>query len=154
MENCEIFLTPLIGLSSYHSWAPLTENLAGEKHLSLIANSNLAQLNRETLKSMSAKLHIHWNKFAFNLLSPLRALRLLNCPSLQICSIKLLNPLYHHKLNLQHLQHGRHETVDRGHETEDRRRETGDKRQETRDRRPETRDGDKRQETREVSLHW
>ena len=33
-----------------HSWAPLTENLAGEKRKSLIANSDLAQLNGKTLK--------------------------------------------------------------------------------------------------------
>ena len=32
-------------VSNTHSWAPLTENLAGDKRLSLIANSNLGQLN-------------------------------------------------------------------------------------------------------------
>ena len=29
-----------------HTWAPLTENLAGENLKALIANSNVAQLNR------------------------------------------------------------------------------------------------------------
>ena len=40
----------LIWLHEAHSWAPLTENLAGEERLSQIANSDLAQLNGETLK--------------------------------------------------------------------------------------------------------
>ena len=78
---------------------------------------------------------------------------MLNCPSPQICSIRLLNPLYRYKLNLQHLQYSMgdvrqetwgHETEDGRQKTGDRRRETGDRRQETGDRRQET--GDKRQE--------
>ena len=34
-----------------HSWAPLTENLAGEERWLLIANSELAKVNGKTLKS-------------------------------------------------------------------------------------------------------
>ena len=49
----------------HHSWAPLTENLAGEKHLSLIANTSLAQLNGETLKSKSAKFYVRYKKHVF-----------------------------------------------------------------------------------------
>ena len=90
-------------------------------------------------------------QIAFDPLSLLRALRLLNCPSPQICSIKSLNPLYRYELYLQHLQHGRRETGDRGHKTEDGGQETRDKRQETGDKRRETRG--RRQETREGSLH-
>ena len=85
----------------------------------------------------------------------LRALRLLNCPSLLICTIK---PQNHYQL---HLQHGRRETEDIGQETGDwrwetrgRRRETetGGKRQEAKDRRQETGGGsremgDRRRET-------
>ena len=43
---------------SWAVWAPVTEHLAGEERLSLIANSNLAQLNGKTLNYKSAKLHI------------------------------------------------------------------------------------------------
>ena len=49
----------------HHSWAPLTENLAGEKHLSLIANTSLAQLTGETLKSKSAKFYVRYKKHVF-----------------------------------------------------------------------------------------
>ena len=52
----------------FYNWVALNENLAGDKRYLLIANSNLAQLNlnRETPKSQSAKLHFVNKKMCFN----------------------------------------------------------------------------------------
>ena len=96
----------------------------------------------------SSNFHVRY-KQNFN---PISLQRLL------ICSIKLLNPLNGHQLNLQHLQHGWRETGDRRHkmgdgrgrqETGDRRHGTGDRRQEMGDRRWDKRleKGDRRQGT-------
>ena len=70
----------------------------------------------------------------FDPLSPLKAIRLLNCPSLLICSVKPLNPLIIETRGGIQRRDGRQKTGERRMEAIDRRWETGDGRQEKGDR--------------------
>ena len=95
----QVFLDPLYFISDIHSWARLTGYLAVEKRLSLIANSNLAQLNGKMLKSKSPNFHVRYKKMCFSPLRPLRAPKPLNYISPLICFFKPLNPLNSYRYN-------------------------------------------------------
>ena len=110
-------------------------------HLIRIHNSNLAQLNRETLKSKIVKVHVCETNFCFQFAKSIKTAKFSKSGNFPHKTAKSAISLS--------IKCDRRQTVDRRRETGDRRQETGDRRQETgdgrRDRRQET--GNRKQET-------